>query len=44
MAAYTCRFCGYRIQKDNKPDKCNYCGKEGGMSEIESAEGLLDEL
>lgn len=44
MATYTCKFCGYKTQKDSRPEKCNYCSKKDGMSEVESAERLLDEL
>jgi hypothetical protein len=44
MTTYRCNFCGYKTQKDTKPEKCNYCSKKGGMAEIASAEKLLEDL
>jgi rubrerythrin len=44
MKTYVCSYCGYKTKKDAKPDKCNYCSKKGGISEVESAEQLIEEL
>ncbi|MEI7719012.1 MAG: hypothetical protein WCI72_04035 [archaeon] len=44
MGIYRCNYCGYKTQKEKKPENCNYCSKKGGMAEIASAEKILEEL
>jgi hypothetical protein len=44
MAIYKCRFCGYKANKETRPEKCNYCGKPGCMEEASSAEKILEEI
>jgi len=44
MGTYMCNYCRYKIEKEKKPEVCNYCSKKGGMVELDSAEKLLDGL
>lgn len=44
MTSYKCKYCGYKSEKEKKPEVCNYCGKKGGTVEIASAEKILDDL
>lgn len=39
-----CNSCGYSFDSETKRDKCPYCGKKGSLSELESAEDLVEEL
>ena len=41
MATYICNYCNYKTQKEKKPENCDYCSKDGGITEIESVEELL---
>jgi len=44
MGTYRCNYCGYKTTKEKKPERCNYCSKSGGISEVASAEKLLEEV
>ena len=44
MQTYRCKYCGYKTQKEKRPERCNYCSKVDAMSEIQDAAKILDEL
>lgn len=39
-----CNSCGYAFDSEKMRDKCPYCGKKDALSEVESAEDLVEEL
>jgi rubrerythrin len=43
MVKYRCKFCGYKTEKNTKPEPCPYCSKKNGMVEEQNARDILAE-
>ena len=44
MQRYNCTKCSYKFERKVMPNRCPYCGVEGAIEEVKSAQHLLDEL
>ena len=40
---FECKKCRYVAEKEEPPKRCPYCGEEGTMGKMTSAQDLLDE-
>ncbi|MBS3131067.1 rubredoxin [Candidatus Woesearchaeota archaeon] len=43
MEQFQCKRCDYEFELAKKPNKCPYCGKEGTIGPLKSAQDFLDE-
>lgn len=44
MQNYHCTKCAYKFERKVMPTRCPYCGVEGTIEHVKSAQSLLDEL
>jgi len=44
MGKFSCKACGYSIERENRPKTCPYCGKVGLIDREENAQEIVSKV